>query len=419
MNHSTVRRQAPTDRREGRLGLSHAAGLVLGMLIIRGLQAVFRTEVHGAEHLRHAPGALVLSNHRRDSDGPLLGGVLMHPEGLRFKGVEPFFIAREDLFRPGFLGQYLQDYPRPLRLLRHLPLAGALSAIQLRPLRRIPEYSLGEVLTDVLEQLGDRPLAQTLRPAWVQRVAHALGRDAAVLRVSDALRAPRALRYQTHAFRRLTRATFRALLPYQRSVIAGQLQAFAHLVEDGATILLEPEGRISPDGRFHRPRQALHYLLNASTRTPHILPVAITYDFMRPGRTRVLVRFGPPLHGLSGQSRRATDATVARAVLGLWTVCASQLTGYYLLHHDAPTTRDALSAALAHWFTEIAQRCARLGVPLDPLLADPKGRQRRARECAAWSLRARPDRTRLEYLDRELNAIASAHPGLLDGDTAQ
>ncbi|APZ44388.1 1-acyl-sn-glycerol-3-phosphate acyltransferase [Acidihalobacter ferrooxydans] len=393
-------------------GLRYWGGALLGTLIVRSAQLALRIEVLGKEHLRHAHGALVVSNHRRDTDGPIVGGILLQPRGLRFQGQEPFYAAREDLFRPGFLGQYLQDYPKPLHVLRHTPIARALRAMQFRPLRRIPEYSLGELLEDFLLQFGDLPLEEVLQPAWVERFAAALRRPPTALRLSDALRAPPELRYQTQAFRRLRRHALRRIAPYQRQVIARQLRDLTEVLDLGQSLYLAPEGGISMDGHFHRPRQALHYLLNASRRTPPVLPLGISYDPLHPGRTRVIVRIGEPLCELAGLSRRETDLRTSQAIRRLWSINASHLAAHYALRRPAGPGSPKLARRLDLWFAAVTEWARARDLPLDPLLLDAQQRRKRARQCARWLQRHPHCRDRLLYLDRELAAVTEAEPGL-------
>lgn len=397
-------------------------GVFLGSMITSAAQRRFRVEVYGEEQLRHAPGALVLSNHRRDSDGPIIGGILLRGEAPGHGGVVPFFVTREDLFRRGFLGHYLETWPRPVRmLLNRLSVAPVLRVLQLRPMRRIPEHTLGELLPDVLATVGDLPLHAVLREPWAGRLAQQLGRSAQEMSVAHALRAPREVLHERHAFRKLTLDALRALKPFERQTIAAQLQVFVELLEAGETVVLEPEGTVSPDGRFLRPRGALHHLLNAPARTPHVLPVALSYDFLCLGRPRVLVRFGRPRHGLTGLSRRETDVAAQRSVLAQWTVNGSHLTAHYLRQYAAVRPGAGMEQDLERFVAAVAARCQRLQIPLDPVLLDRSARARRVAECVAFWRRGRAAAvvpgvqadTLLEYLHNELDAITAIHPRLL------
>lgn len=417
------------------------AGPLLGAAIDTAMRWFCRVEVYGAEYLRHAPGALVVSNHRRDTDGPIVGGILLQRSGLRLRGVRPFFVAREDLFRRGFLLQYLEGWPRPLRrVLGALELGPVLRSIQLLPMRRIRERSMVEVLEDVLEVLGDCPLDQVLRSEGVLRFARHTTCPPDELTVRRALRVQGSFLYERHAFRKLKLETLRALKPFERRMIDTQLNTFVALLEIGETVLLEPEGTISTDGSFMRPRRALHALLNEPTRPPHLLPVALSYDFMTARRARVLVRFGAPRTDLVGLDRGETDHRVKEAVLEQCMVTASQLTGRYLRESLHRGTDKLTTTALETYMATRATRCRMMGIPVDPLLLGERSRRRRVREClafcrrhgivvpagaGAWRLDGRlrsvtPSRFHADgivgYLNNEVESIASIRPELFSDD---
>ncbi|HYW04860.1 MAG TPA: hypothetical protein VFA86_13045 [Gammaproteobacteria bacterium] len=413
-NGQTVDQVAPGDGRSGFHWWEKPVPALLGTLICSVAEARFEVETFGREHLRHAPGALVIANHRYDTDGPLLGGLLMQRRWLRFNGVAPFFVAREDLFRPGFLGAYLPHWPRLLRApLYRLSIGPVLRGLGLRPIRRIPEHSTGELLPDALTVLGDRPLVQVLRPAAVEAIARELGRPPASLTVRDALRVSQDLLARRRAFRRSTLEALRALQPHERDTIERQLQVFVELLEAGETVVLEPEGTVSRDGRFGRPRRALHHLLNTPERVAPVLPVALSYDSLRPGRARVLIRVGEPRMDLRGRSRRETDAMAGQAILKQWTVNASHLAACYFGDRRVDLSGSA-PRALARYLGEAAARCEDGGVPVDPLLLDPARREERVEECVAFFRRRGADRgeSLLRYFRNEMDSIATVHAAL-------
>lgn len=392
-----------------------------GSVVAEVGSAPFHVEVYGQEHLRHAPGALVLFNHRRDYDGAILGRTLLQRRFLRFSGVTPYFVAREDLFHPGFLADYLPTCPDLMRsAFGRIRLAAVLRWLQLRPMRRIPEYTLGELLRDLLAFAGDVPLAEVLRPDWVARFADRLGIPRADVSISQALRAPRSLLFERHAFRKLRLETLRAVKSYERRIIDTQLDEFVGLLEAGETVVLNPEGKVSTDGRFQASRRALHHLLNQPTRAVPVLPVALSYDAMSTGRTRVLVRFGSPRHTLRGLSRRETDIASRRTVLEQWPITASHLTACYLKRVERSGKRRISVQGLSRFFSSCIEQCRQRGVVLDPLLLDDDSRAARQADCLAFWLsggdRAANRLDLLSYLNNELDAIADVYPELIPAE---
>ncbi|HEX5314588.1 MAG TPA: hypothetical protein VFX38_06775, partial [Gammaproteobacteria bacterium] len=71
----------------------------------RAVRSLFRIEESGLPAVLPRP-CLIVANHRRDADIPILGVFLGRRRGLRITGVLPHFVAREDLFAPDFLWRY-------------------------------------------------------------------------------------------------------------------------------------------------------------------------------------------------------------------------------------------------------------------------------------------------------------------------
>jgi hypothetical protein len=364
------------------VGDPRARALLRGALvapIMAVVRARFRIETRGLQHFSRAPSTLIVSNHHRDSDAPILANVLFGHGRPPGSPRLPHFVAREDLFGRGFLAAYLQRWPAPVRtLLRPLNLAPVLALFQAHPMRRIPERTLGAVLADILDVLGDAPLDEVLRPDLVAALERASGQQGAELHVRDVMhrRYRRLLRRPGGLFR-LTKEAFDALKPHEVAVIEGQLRTFVALLEEGKIVNLEPEGVLSSDGRFSRLREGLHVLINEPRAATRVLPVGITHDFMTTGRTTVFVGVGEELTDLRGLPRREAARRVTAAIVAQATVTATHLAGRALkLARAEGTSRITLPELSEHIAGEAARFAAR-GAYVDPRLLDDSARARR------------------------------------------
>lgn len=353
------------------------------------VRALYEIEVRGLENFTRSPSTLVVASHRRDADGPIVGSVLAERRGLKFDGILPFFVAREDLFERGFLRDYLENWPAVMRWsLSVLNIRSVLRAAQAYPMRRIPEQTLGKVLTDLLHIFGDLPLDGVLRPHWVEAFEriHARRRP---LHLSEALRwRYRSLWQLQHGLRKLTLPCFKRLKPYERRTIEAQLRLFSGLLKSGATVLLEPEGVVSADGQFARPRAALHTLLKHSGPLTRVLPIGITYDFMTTGRQKVFVNIGPEMLHLQELGRREIDTTVSKATLSRATVTASQLASRLVLTLRAEGGGTIDAAGLYKYVRAEARKCAANGAYVDPRLLVTEECKRRMILYIDYCLRA-------------------------------
>lgn len=371
-----------------RPGPPGSAVTALAVCIDAVIRSLYHIHVDGLANYSRSPSTLVVTNHQRDADGPIIASALFDRRGLSVQGRLPWFVAREDLFRRGFLAQYLEGWPAALREPMHwLGLAWFLRFMRACPMRRIPERSLREVLEDVLAVCGNLPLEDVLRPSWRQRLERAAG--ARPLDVADVLRRRRlrALLARGHGLRRLTLARFRALKPWQRAAIDAQLSRFTELLEGGETVLLAPEGAISPDGCFHEMRNALPALVRWPKASARVLPLGITHDFMARGREHVFVNVGPELTGLACCSRRELCRRVGRAVRSLSTVTATQLASDFLLRqreHGATCVDE--QRLRAHVRAEAA-RFDGAGARVDARLLEESSLAARVEDCLEYCRR--------------------------------
>lgn len=371
-------------------------------------RARYRVEARDFQRFTHSPSTVVVANHRNDADVVVLGGVLLERRGLRARGLLPWFVAREDLFRRGFLADYVEDWPRlARRALSRLDVSFVLRAGHALPLRRVPERTLEEVLEDVLEVFGDLPLTEVLRPSWREPFERVLA-PGACLRVSEALaRAPRELLTRRFGLLGLTLERFRAIEPSQRRVIGAQLRRFAELLERGAVLQMAPEGLVSTDGRFGRIRLGLHALLEQTRARARVLPVGITYDSMATGRIPVYVNAGPELLDLQGAHRREVSERVTHAILAQTTLTASQLAACWLRESIGRGQRVLEDARLCEHVFDEARRFGRVGARVDPRLL---ARATCAARVADWLRYARRRRW-LERGEAGLHRVVPDAPG--------
>ena len=222
----------------------------------RMVRALFKIEESGLPERVPTP-CLIVANHRRDADIPVLGVFLGRARGRRISGVLPHFVAREDLFEPGFLWHYWRSpwLVLPRLISPAIPLARILAVFRAHPIHRIPEQSLAIVLNDIRRYLGKRSLRSALNRHWAARLRMA-GADLSQP-LAWLLRRERrfaALVGGGWGHRRLNRDTFREFKPVERARIAAHLAVFAQALARGEAVMVAPEGANSPDGHFQRPR---------------------------------------------------------------------------------------------------------------------------------------------------------------------
>lgn len=328
--------------------------------IVRGLFAIEESGLPA----RLPQRCLIVANHRRDADIPVLGAFLGRARGARITGVLPNFVAREDVFDRGFLWRYWRS---PWLVLARLvspaiPLARILAVFKAHPIHRIPEQSLEIVLRDVRRYLGDASLAEVLNRFWLARLTAAgASGEQTITQLLEQVHRYRDLLGGGWGHRRLNLATFRRFKPIERARIADHLAVFEQALAAGEAVMLAPEGANSPDGHFQRPRAGAWRLARNAAGDLPVLPVGLSYDPSSRGRrSRVLVHAGPCFAAGDYPRRRDFDKALAAAILRATTLTGSHLVAHRIL---AAARGETLTAAgTAAWVRALGESLGREGI---------------------------------------------------------
>lgn len=326
---------------------------------------------------RLLPGTLVVSNHVRDSDVPILMLALCRRQGLRFREPLPFFAAREDLFRRDALGSLSWPSPQS-QVLGLIPVSWFFRGLRARPMRRVREFTFADTVNELKRAgLGATHPLDLFNARGQRELMAELGTLPSTLAAIDPRQLGR-LRCSIWGLRCLRLATLRQIGTAFRTHITRQLVAFAALLEDGHAVYVAPEGVISSNGRFGRIRAAPRQLCLRSSMPVTILPNALSYDPLRSGRLRVVVRVGEPIHGLAATDPRHFANCLRLAILQLRVVTVSHLTAWFLCAGPGQFT--------THEFAEGLRRGGDIAVG-DGLTVDPMLGRRPLDELADERLR--------------------------------
>ncbi|HJP97580.1 MAG TPA: hypothetical protein VJ862_03355 [Rhodanobacteraceae bacterium] len=349
------------------------------------IKAVYRREVLLPPGFHLSPGSMIASNHQRDVDGPMLGTVLLDRHGVRFLGTLPYYVTREDLFRPGILARLTVHWPRAFSgLLRRISLAWFFPLGRTEPMRRVREYTLGDALRALAaEGHGDADAGSLLNARGRRETGIRPGAcvvNALLDSDDDALEA-------WWGLRRLIPEARRTIAPGFRATVARQIAHFAKRLDRGCCIYFAPEGTISKRGPFGRVRGGFFRIACAAESPPWIQPLGLAYDTLAPGRSRVVIRAGQAFRANTRVHRCDFDAKLRHAVLDLVTITPSHLLARFLLHGPALFAADELSSWLANACANLSANNASLDplferVPIERLAA-PRLRWLRRKKLVA------------------------------------
>lgn len=327
-----------------------------------GVRLLYRKQEIWPDDARLVPGTLIISNHQRDADVPVIGTTLCQRRGLRFRWPLSFFVAREDLFRGGFLAEYFGGWPLIGPLLGHVRLQWFFKAARAYPMRRVREFSLIETVEALRDAgLGSAEVTEVFNARGQHELHARLG--ALPLRVAEL--DGRRLRMLPHwGLRRLRLSALRRIAPAFRATVQQQLAGYARLLDAGRVVYIAPEGLISETGRFGRVRQGTRWLYRHAAAPPAVLPVALSYDALAPGKRRVLVHVGRLVRRLDASSEALFAAQLRRLIQELYMLNPSHLIARFLVAGPLRFT----TAEFRAWMQRALDLARTQGVALDPLL---------------------------------------------------
>ncbi len=344
--------------------------------------AAFRVVVIGPRRFRLRPGTMIVVTHRRETDVPLICPPLYFGARLwRFPEDRMAFAARDDMFIPGFFAGFPpQLSPLGRRFLYRVGVGRFLFGIGVYPISSASVARVGEVL----RESPDARLADALPPELADGLrvrSDELGLPAPG-RAADALRGE----YADLLWRPVTRAEVPGPDGFWERRAARAATDFRRLVEVGreGSLVVFPEGRPSPDGEIGPLRRGFSALVRRA-QPRRLLPIAIAYDPLVPGRTRALVTLGP--------ASETSRANVEETTLELLRRGTALTAGQYVAH-ELEASRSPTEEGLA----DAVEAAREEGRPVDPDLLDPVRRASRLADAAAVA-RRRPEA--LPFLARE------------------
>lgn len=383
------------------------------------VRLLYRKQEVWPEDYRLEPGTLVVSNHQRDSDVPILATSLCMRRGWRFRWPLTFFAAREDLYGPGFLSEYLPNRPPLTQALEVIRLAWFFKAARAFPMRRVPEFSLGETLDALLAaDLGNADPVQIFNARGQRELLGIFGTLPA--RLADLDR--RRLRgFSRWGLRRVRLEILRRIAPAFRRVIREQLEGYGRRLHAGRCVYIAPEGVTSATGCFGRVRLGPRWLYRHTLEPPALLPAALSYDALATGKCRVIVHVGRLVRGLDASSETAFAAQLRRLILELYMVNTSHLLARFLTAGPQGFAAHDLRA----WLAGCVDFMRSHKIAADPLLMDTPaavlcdrrlpGLQRLGlveRDGAGW--RNRADRAAAAGWQRPSNIVRYLDNALVD-----
>lgn len=311
--------------------------LVICFWIVAHLLNVVR--IDGKANIAQREPTYYALQHKRDDDPFFVLPALLLRRGSLSLARSIHFGLRADAFARGFLARLVESPRWFAFLLFGLNVGPILAALGAHPLFAIQQSPHETWLRLARARDGDRPVAETLDPALIDRLAeasHIPASQLATLSIQDLL--------QWH-FQRYLQAYGNADLfaePYRHAIahhsvelLRDQLADLADLLRHGAALLGAPEGELTPDGRIGQVSSAFTRILHLGPPRLTVVPISTTYDTMTARRMKVFITIGAPLHFEPREDRQRVERALRQAWLAGMTFTSSHLGCIMLKYYAA------------------------------------------------------------------------------------
>jgi len=308
--------------------------LTLSFYII--LHALYNIKTIGLDNYKASPSTIIVINHKRDLDFPLITPILHIRKTFFHPRLRPCLVARDDMFKPGYFTSHASSTLFLGRLIHHWNPAAILHPLPTYPISHLGRKPLRALLYDIIDIEGNTQLRNVIKADSLQRFARMLelrqNFDLGSLSVKELLG------YDYRTLHELPTDVDILLgeLPHRVrthsiEMINKQLHVLAHALDEGCTCLLAPEGNLWPDGHFWPIKSGLHRLLSMTKTKAKILPVNITCDFMTQRRMTIYITIGEEIFGARELSKMKLDTLIKTRIVGLGPVTMGQLGSDYIL----------------------------------------------------------------------------------------
>ena len=351
-------------------------------------KVAFRVETLGPSRFELEPGTLIVATHRRETDVPVLAPQLYYRARLwRRQATRMSFAARDDMFLRGFFAGFPPGLgPGVRRALYPVGVGRWLPRVEVHPIRSARVARLVEIL----EVRPEEPLNDLVSPPLVARL-HARAAGAGLRRPlvgSDVLRAEYADVLWSPVSPNEGGSALSEFWSRRAGRAAGEFRALVDLLRSGGIVLVFPEGRPSPCGEIGPLRSGLAALIRRG-RPTRVQPIALAYDPLVRGRTRVAVSIPTAVDAPSTDPEAVILALLRRSM---------PLTAGQVVASCRTRSRSVELDDLGRAFDAAIDGARADGRPIEAALLDRDKRRSRVVEAVTASL-ARP--RALDYLARE------------------
>jgi 1-acyl-sn-glycerol-3-phosphate acyltransferase len=298
--------------------------------------ALYDIRLEGLHNYTASPATLITINHKRDLDIPIVASVLhLHKTPFSEK-LRMHFVARDDLFQPGFLTAHFTFFGIAGYLIHRINIKPVMIALRAHPISHLIRRRIGPLIRELEQTNGESPMREVVNPKGLDLINTMLGHrnrnNLGDTTVADFLGYSFSTLHQKPADIGILQSDFsRDLRRKTLKKISQQLRDIVRVLNGGGICMLAPEGQLSPDGRFWPVKSGLFRIISMTSGDPRVLPVNTTYDFMTRGRMRIYMTVGQEFTAVKGMNKIKLERLVQKSIGTLGPVTLSHLGSEFLI----------------------------------------------------------------------------------------
>jgi 1-acyl-sn-glycerol-3-phosphate acyltransferase len=299
--------------------------------------ALYDIRIEGLANYTASPATLITINHKRDLDIPIVASILHLSKTPFNENRRMHFVARDDLFHPGFLTAHFPIFGIAGPLIHRINIKPVMTALRAHPISHLIRRRIGPLIRELEQTSSTIPLKEVVNQPGFALISAMLGErkrdNLGDVTVADFLGYSFSSIHQQFADIQILRDDYsRKLRKRTLNKVSTQLQEITEILNKGNICMLAPEGQLSPDGRFWPVKSGLFRLISMTTSNIRILPVNTTYDFMTLRRMRIYMTVGHELTELKGLHKISLEQSVQKSIVTSGPVTLSHLGSEFLLN---------------------------------------------------------------------------------------
>ncbi|MBS3739966.1 1-acyl-sn-glycerol-3-phosphate acyltransferase [Candidatus Bipolaricaulota bacterium] len=347
---------------------------LIGISFRLGIKPYFDLQVDGLENYSETPSSLVVANHKRDLDSVLIATVLYYYNGFLSPATPISFMAAENLFQPGFLGNWIKGPKLLKKILQPVSLGFILRKLHAYPISKLDFHSVPvhDALRIIQEEDNDPQLREVIKKEPLEKLLENSSLGSPYMRISEFFERegyPRRKISSRHFKSEFRKAVKKSKL----GAVKGQLTKFIELLNEGAILYITPEGGLSKDGTLGHLKDSLLILIDEADPEVTVVPTNITYDFMKQEKTRIFVNLGKEIRELDELEKKEKREKLRETILGLTTINFGQLASYHLVEAKEAGTERINEQDLLEQVIDNLEKFDREGFNIDDCLSSQEG----------------------------------------------